>query len=112
MLRSGGPVGAVAPLGWTRADGEDVFRPLSRTSRSPSGAEAIEDALEGVFEIETGIWSFETTAEALRTFHAVPAMAARLYPRLDTEDRIERARELLADVEGPLEQRWQWFLGV
>ena len=112
VLRSGGPVGAVAPLGWTRADGEDVFRPLSRTSRSPSGAEAIEDALEGVFEIETGIWSFETTAEALRTFHAVPAMAARLYPRLDTEDRIERARELLADVEGPLEQRWQWFLGV
>lgn len=112
VLRTDGPVGAVAPLGWTRADGEDVFRPLSRTSRSPSGAEAIGDALEGGFEVETGIWSFETTAEALRTFHAVPAMAARLYPRLDTEERIERSRELLADVEGPLEQRWRWFVGV
>ena len=112
VLRRGGPVGAVAPLGWTRPDGEDVFRPLSQESRSPSGAGSVEEALDGVFEIETGTWSFETTAEALRTFHAVPAMAARLYPRLDTEARIERARALLADVEGPLEQRWRWFVGA
>jgi cyclopropane-fatty-acyl-phospholipid synthase len=112
VLRPRGPVGAVAPLGWTTADGEDVFRPLSRESRSPSGADAVGDALAAAFEIDTGIWSFETTPEALRTFHAVPAMAARLYPRLHTDERIERARALLADVEGPLEQRWQWFVGV
>lgn len=112
VLRPGGPVGAVAPLGWTRPDGEDVFRPLSRESRSPSGVGAVGDALEDVFEVKIGTWSFQTTAEALRAFHAVPAMAARLYPRLDTEERIERARELLADVEGPLEQRWRWFVGV
>ncbi|MCQ4332490.1 class I SAM-dependent methyltransferase [Natronomonas sp. F2-12] len=112
VLRPGGPVGAVAPLGWIRADGEDVFRPLSRESRSPASAEAVGDALAAVFETETGVWSFETTAEALRTFHTVPAMAARLYPRLSTDARIERTRELLEDVEGPLEQRWRWFLGV
>ena len=111
-LRPGGTVGAVAPLGWTTADGGDVFGPLSRESRSPSGAAAVEAALASAFEIETGTWSFETTPEALRTFHAVPAMAARLYPRLETEERIARAKELLEDVEGALEQRWRWFVGV
>lgn len=112
VLRPDSPVGAVAPLGWTTADGEDVFAPLSRESRSPSSAEAIEDALQASFEIETGTWSFETSADALRTFHAVPAMAARLYPRLESAERIERARELLADIDGPLTQRWRWFVGV
>ncbi len=112
VLRPAGLVGAVAPLGWTTDDGEDVFRPLSRDSRSPSGAQAVEDALYENFELETGTWSFATTAGALRTFHAVPAMAARLYPRIETAERIERARELLADIDGPLEQHWQWFVGV
>lgn len=112
VLRPDSPVGAVAPLGWTTADGEDVFRPLSRESRSPSGADAVEDALGDHFALETGTWSFETSADALRAFHAVPAMAARLYPRLESVERIERSRELLADVDGPLEQRWRWFVGV
>jgi cyclopropane-fatty-acyl-phospholipid synthase len=112
VLRSGAPVGAVAPLGWTTLDDEDVFTPLSRESRSPSGVESVETALGDVFTIETGTWSFETTADALRTFHAVPAMAARLYPRLESAERVERARELLSEVEGPLRQHWRWFVGV
>ncbi len=112
VLRQGGPVGAVAPQGWTTAEGDDVFRPLSRESRSPSSVEAVETALRSSFAIETGTWSFETSADALRAFHAVPAMAARLYPRLDPAERTERACELLADVEGPLTKRWRWFVGV
>lgn len=112
VLRPGGSVGAVAPLGWMTADGEDVFASLARNSRSPTSAEALEAALRKSFEVESGVWTFETTADALRTFHRVPAMAARLYPRLDSEERIERAGRLLSEVDGPLEQRWRWFVGV
>ncbi|WP_181692328.1 class I SAM-dependent methyltransferase [Natronomonas sp. LN261] len=112
VLRPGGGVGAVAPLGWTTLDGDDVFAPLARDSRSPTGADDVADALDANFGVESGEWAFRTTAEDLRAFHAVPAMAARLYPRLDPDERLGRARELLSDVEGPLEQRWRWFVGV
>jgi len=110
VLETGGVVGAVAPLGWTDGDG-GVFADLERDARSPSGVEDVHGALEAVFDVESGVWSFPTTAADLRAFHAIPAMAARLYPRLDTEERLERAATLLADVEGPLEQRWRWFVG-
>lgn len=112
VLRTGGVVGAVAPLGWTTDDGADVFAPLSRESRSPAGAGAVKEALRGSFSVETGTWAFPTTAPNLRAFHSIPAMSARLYPRLDADERIRRARALLADVEGPLEQRWRWFVGT
>lgn len=111
VLRPGGVVGAVAPIGWTTADGSDVFASLARQSRSPTGAEAVGDALRASFSVECGRWTFETTANELRALHAIPAMAARLYPRLDVDERIERAQTLLADVDGPLEQHWRWFVG-
>jgi cyclopropane-fatty-acyl-phospholipid synthase len=111
VLGDAGVVGAVAPIGWVDGDGEDVFAGLERDSRSPSEEGAVAGALEAEFDVESGVWSFPTTAAAFRAFHAIPAMAARLYPRLDTEARIERAAALLADVEGPLEQRWRWFVG-
>ena len=108
----GAPVGAVAPLGWTTPDGEDIFTLLDRDSRSPTSTEAVGDALRNCFDVETGTWSFETGGEALRTFHEIPAMSARLYPRLETTERIERAQELLSDIEGPLQQHWRWFVGT
>ncbi|SDF75801.1 class I SAM-dependent methyltransferase [Halorientalis regularis] len=112
VLRPGGVVGAVAPLGWVRADGTDVFADLDRESRSPADAGAVRTALEDAFAVETGVWRFATTAEDVRQFHAIPAMAARLYPGLPTEARVERASELLAELEGTLEQRWRWVVGV
>lgn len=112
VCRPGGTVGAVAPLGWTTPDGEDVFAALERDSRSPTGAAEIETALRSAFSVETGRISFDTTGDALREFHTIPAMSARLYPRLDHATRIERVRVLLADVDGPLEQHWRWMVGV
>lgn len=112
VCRPGGTVGAVAPLGWTTPDGEDVFESLERDSRSPTGAAAIETALQSIFSVETGTVSFDTDGDSLRAFHAIPAMSARLYPRLDRSSRIERARELLAEIDGPLEQHWRWLVGV
>ncbi|MFB6068612.1 MAG: class I SAM-dependent methyltransferase [Halobacterium sp.] len=111
VLRPGGVVGAVAPLGWVTADGEDVFDALGRDARSPASTRAVEEAVADVFDVEAGEWAFETTADDLRRFHAVPAMAARLYPRLDPEERVREARALLAEVDGPLEQRWRWVVG-
>jgi cyclopropane-fatty-acyl-phospholipid synthase len=112
VLRSGGVVGAVAPLGWVRADGSDVFADLDRESRSPADAGSVEAALDDAFAVETGVWRFATTAEDVRQFHAIPAMAARLYPRLSPEERVEMARDLLADLSGTVEQRWRWIVGV
>jgi cyclopropane-fatty-acyl-phospholipid synthase len=112
VLRPGGVVGAVAPLGWVRADGTDVFADLDRESRSPTDAGSVLAALDGEFAVESGTWRFATTAEDVRRFHAIPAMAARLYPRLSTEERVETARDLLADLSGTVEQRWQWVVGV
>ena len=111
VLRAGGAVGAVAPLGWQTTTGEDVFATLDRDSRSPTDVDDIEAALSQEFDLETGTWTFEATGETLRLFHSIPAIAARLYPRLDTESRVERAQQLLADVDGPLEERWRWFVG-
>ncbi|AQL44784.1 cyclopropane-fatty-acyl-phospholipid synthase (plasmid) [Halorientalis sp. IM1011] len=112
VLRSGGVVGAVAPLGWVRPDGKDVFEGLDRESRSPAGATEVRDALADAFAITTGTWRFSTTAANLRLFHAIPAMAARLYPNLDTEERVAKARELLDSLDGTFEQRWRWIVGV
>lgn len=112
VLRPGGVVGAVAPLGWVRPDGTDVFADLDRESRSPSETSAVETAVADAFEIETGVWRFATTAEDVRQFHSIPAMAARLYPRLEPEERVATARDLLADLDGTLEQRWRWIVGV
>lgn len=111
VLRSGGVVGCVAPLGWTTGDGRDVFESLERESRSPTSPESVGHALAESFDVESGGWSFETTPDALRAFHAIPAMAARLYPRLDADERIERAEALLAEIDGLLEERWRWFVG-
>lgn len=111
VLRAGGVVGCVAPLGWTTEDGRDVFESLERESRSPASADSVENALSESFGVASGEWSFETTPDALRAFHAIPAMAARLYPRLDTDERIERAEKLLETVDGPLRERWRWFVG-
>ncbi|THE63672.1 class I SAM-dependent methyltransferase [Salinadaptatus halalkaliphilus] len=112
VIRTGGTVGAVAPLGWSRPDGTDVFDGLERRSRSPSATDEVEAALGDAFDLRTGIWTFDTTPRNLRLFHAVPAMAARLYPRLDAQTRIENATALLADIEGLLSQRWRWMVGV
>lgn len=111
VLRPDGLVAAVAPLGWTTPDGSDVFETLPRDSRSPSDATTIETALGAEFALETGVWEDEVSADRLRDFHSIPAVAARLYPGLEADERVRAARDLLADVEGPLEQRWQWLLG-
>ena len=111
VLRPGGVVAAVAPQGWSTPDGEDAFADLPRESRSPSAASEVESALAERFALETGVWTCEITADRLRKFHAIPAVAARLYPTLPPDERVQEAYELLADVEGPLEQRWQWLFG-
>ena len=111
VLKPGGVVGCVAPLGWTTGDGRDVFEALDRESRSPTSTESVESALSDSFDVESGEWSFETTPDSLRAFHRIPAMAARLYPRLDADERIERAETLLAAIDEPLSERWRWFVG-
>ena len=112
VLGSEGVVGATAPLGWVTAEGEGVFDGLERESRSPTGAEEVRAALEGEFDVATGTWRFATTAADVRRFHAIPAMAARLYPRLPPAERVERARELLEPLSGTVEQRWLWVVGT
>ncbi|MFB6179853.1 MAG: class I SAM-dependent methyltransferase [Halorientalis sp.] len=112
VLRPGGVVGAVAPRGWVDRDGTDAFAALDRDSRSPTSADDVENALAAEFSITTGTWRFATTADEIELFHAIPAMAARLYPKLDHDERVERARELLTTHEGTYEQRWQWIVGV
>lgn len=112
VVRPGGTVGAVAPAGWTRPDGTDVFDSVGRTGRSPASPDAVEAALRDALSVTDGTWTFATTGRNLRLFHAVPAMAARLYPRVDPEERVARATDLLAEVEGPLRQHWRWFVGT
>jgi len=101
----------VAPLGWVAADGTDVYADLDRDSRSPTATDDVERALASEFTITTGTWRFATTADDLRLFHAIPAMAARLYPRLSTEERVEKSHELFDIHEGTFEQRWRWIVG-
>ncbi|WP_049910202.1 class I SAM-dependent methyltransferase [Natrinema gari] len=112
VLRPGGVVGAVAPCGWVDADGTDVFADLERESRSPTGADVVEAALAEAFSVTTGTWRFATTAADVRRFHAIPAMAARLYPNLAADERVAKARDLLGGLEGTVEQRWRWIVGV
>ncbi|WP_254533894.1 class I SAM-dependent methyltransferase [Natrinema gelatinilyticum] len=112
VVRSDGVVGAVAPLGWTNTDGTDIFDGLARESRSPTGVEDVETAFEDEFAVTAGTWRFATTAESVRRFHAIPAMAARLYPKLPVEERVAKARELLDSLDGTVEQRWRWIVGV
>ena len=112
VLDREGVVGATAPLGWVRADGSDVFADVERESRSPTAAEEVRAALEAEFAVESGTWRFSTTAADVRRFHAIPAMAARLYPRLPPEERVAKARELLGGLSGTVEQRWLWVVGT
>lgn len=112
VLRSGGVVGAVAPMGWVTESEANIFADLNRESRSPTGTEDIECALADACAITSGTWRFATTAENIRLFYSIPAMAARLYPRLETQERVERARDLFDTHEGTFEQRWRWIVGV
>lgn len=111
VLRSDGIVGAVAPLGWVDTEGVDVFADLERESRSPTGVDSVRTALEAEFDITTGVWRFATTATDLRLFHEIPAMGARLYPKLPPDERRAQVRQLFGDTERTLEQRWRWFVG-
>lgn len=110
VLRDGGVVGATVPAGWY-SGGEDVFADRRRESRSPQSPAAVREALEAVFPVDRGRWSFDSSAEAVRAFHRIPAGAARLYPTLPPAERQAKADALLADLDGPVEERWQWFVG-
>lgn len=112
ILRPGGVVGAVAPLGWYTDEGADIFDALSRQSRSPTRAGTVLDAFGDGFETETGTWAFPTTAESVRQFHRIPAMAARLYPHDTPDDRVRKAGDLLDTLDGTFEQRWRWVVAT
>lgn len=112
VLRSDGVVGAVAPVGWFGADGANVFDSLTRDSRSPAATEDVIAAVENDFETRTGTWRFPTTAAHIQRFHEIPAMAARLYPRDDPDERVRKARALLDSLEGTFEQQWRWVVGT
>lgn len=112
VCRPGGVVGAVAPLGWVDDGGVEVFASFDRDSRSPTGADDVEAAVVSAFDAETGVWRFATTAEDVRRFHAIPAMAARLYPGDPPTERVRKASELLGSLEGTFDQRWRWMAGV
>lgn len=111
VLRPGGVVGAVAPVGWFDADGRDVFDSLDRESRSPTDHRDVAAALESVFRTDSGTWRFATAAEDVRLFHAIPAIAARLYPEASPTDRVRKAEDLLAALVGTVEERWRWTVG-
>ena len=118
VLRPGGVVGAVAPAGWQTPDGTDAFRDLDRESRSPVAAATVREAIAAAFETETGTgivngaWGFETSADELRRFHAIPAMAARLYPGDPPARRIRKAQAALEPLEGRFVHRWEWTVGI
>ena len=112
VCRPGGTLGAVAPLGWVDADGVDAFEALDRDSRSPAGADEVTAAVAGESDAETGTWRFATTAEEIERFHAIPAVAARLYPNDPLEERVRKATELVGSLEGTFEARWRWVVGT
>jgi len=112
VLHPGGVLGAVAPAGWYTTDGDDAFRDLERESRSPVSAETVREAVGEAFETETGVWQFETSADDLGQFHAIPAMAARLYPGDPPARRVRNAQAALEPLEGPLLHRWEWTVGM
>lgn len=110
VLRVGGYVGAVAPAGWF-VEGRNVFEDLPRESRSPQAVEDVRAALEEVFNVEEGTWTFDATADDLRAFFETPAGAARLYPKQPPEERRASVAALLGDLGGPVEHRWRWYVG-
>lgn len=112
VCRQGGVVGAVAPLGWVDDEGVDAFERLDRDSRSPAGADEVENALRTELATETGTWRFEATAEDVERFHAVPAVAARLYPKEPPDERVRKATDLVGTLDGPVGERWRWVVGV
>ena len=112
VCRPGGVVGAVAPLGWVDADGVDVLERLDRDSRSPACPDAVEGALSETLPTEAGTWRFAVTAGDVERFHAIPAMAARLYPGDPPAERVRKATDLLEALEGTVEERWRWVVGV
>ena len=112
VLQGNGVVGAVAPVGWYTQDGKEVFDSLTRQPRSPTPTEDVVAAIETHFETHTGTWHFSTGVENFRRFHEIPAMAARLYPRDDPQERIRKARSLFDSLEGTFEQRWRWVVGM
>jgi cyclopropane-fatty-acyl-phospholipid synthase len=111
VLRPGGVVGAVAPVGWFTDDGRDVFASLPRESRSPTDHREVAAALSGVSEVVSGTWRLATTAHEVRLFHAVPAVAARLYPDRPPAERVRAAGALLEPLAGTVEERWQFTVG-
>lgn len=112
VLRPGGVVGAVAPFGWYTNGGTDIFDTLSRQSRSPTQAGPVLRAFDDGFETKTGTWTFPTTAECVRQFHQIPAMAARLYPHETAQERVRKAGDLLDTLNGTFEQRWRWVVAT
>lgn len=114
VLRPGGVVGAVASVGWVTPDGRDAFADLPRESRQPNGPDVVAGALESAVgdSVSGGEWSFETTPENVRAFHATPAGAARIYPKLPPEERVAAARNVLEDLPERIEHRWRWFVAT
>lgn len=110
VLSDGGVVGAVAPEGWY-IDGTDVFDQVDRESRSPSPTGAVSEAFEETVDTVSGVWRLAVTAEQLRQFYQIPAVAARVYPGLEPQERVDRVQDLLADVAGTGEQHWRWMVG-
>lgn len=114
VVREDGLVGATVPAGWY-SGGRDVFDGLPRESRSPRTVDDVRAALEAAFDLDGGRWSVPSSPAAVRAFHAMPAGAARLYPHLPPDERRREAMSLLAGLEdrldGPVEQRWHWFVG-
>ncbi|MEF8782134.1 MAG: class I SAM-dependent methyltransferase [Haloarculaceae archaeon] len=111
VLRPGGVVGAVVPVGWFDDDGRDVFASLGRESRSPADPDDVIGAVSEAFDTVEGTWRFASTADDIRLFHTIPALGARLYPRATTEDRARNVRDLLEPVDGTYEERWRWVVG-
>ena len=109
VLVAGGHVGALAPIGWFTGDA-DVFDGLPRESRTPHAADDVNRALQERFDVESGVWSFPSSADDLLAFFEMPAAAAQLYPKDPPEERLAKVRELLDGVEGPLEHRWRWYV--
>ncbi|QZA88270.1 class I SAM-dependent methyltransferase [Salinarchaeum sp. IM2453] len=110
VLRPSGVIGATAPVGWYRND-QPIFASLDVTSQSPSSAEEIHTTLKEYFDLRTGNFEITVSAESFRDFFSIPALAARLYPRLPPDERVNKANKVLADINGPVNQRWKWFVG-
>lgn len=110
VLRPSGVIGATAPVGWYHND-QPIFSSLDVTSQSPSSAEEIHTALQEYFDLSTGKFEVTISAENFRELFSIPALAARLFPRLPPNERVNKANKVLADINDPVHQRWKWFVG-